>query len=126
MRYIKHLGSSYPPNRLSRAIVETFLEPMANRGVGVLVGRCIEHYGAGEAFLPLLEVFDRCCRATGGPGLVARLQRFAPTWLAQMPGLLSAQEHQALQREIVGATAPIHQTEPDCRSSQGRSIDRLI
>ncbi len=54
-------------------VVETFLEPMAERGVGVLLGRCIEHYGAGEAFMPLLEVFDRCCRATGGSGLIARL-----------------------------------------------------
>ncbi|MGH8532358.1 MAG: AAA family ATPase, partial [Gammaproteobacteria bacterium] len=85
-------------------VVETFLEPMANRGVSVLLGRCIEHYGAGEAFMPLLEVFERCCRATGGSGLIARLHRWAPTWLAQMPGLLSAQEHQDLQREVVGAT----------------------
>ncbi|MGH8654899.1 MAG: AAA family ATPase, partial [Gammaproteobacteria bacterium] len=85
-------------------VVETFLEPMANRGVGVLLGRCIEHYGAGEAFLPLLEVFDRCCRATGGSGLMARLHHWAPTWLAQMPGLLGVQEHQDLQREVVGAT----------------------
>jgi DNA-binding winged helix-turn-helix (wHTH) protein/tetratricopeptide (TPR) repeat protein len=85
-------------------VVESFLEPLADRGVGVLLGRCIEHYGAGEAFMPLLEVFDRCCRATGGSGLIARLQRFAPTWLAQMPGLLGAQEQEELQREVVGAT----------------------
>ncbi len=78
-------------------VVETFLEPMAGRGVGVLLGRCIEHYGAGEAFMPLLEVFDRCCRATGGSGLIARLHRWAPTWLAQMPGLLGAQEDKDLQ-----------------------------
>ncbi len=85
-------------------VVETFLEPMADRGVGVLSGRCIEHYGAGEAFMPLLEVFERCCRATGGSALITRLQRLAPTWLAQLPGLLGAQEHQDLQREVVGAT----------------------
>jgi DNA-binding winged helix-turn-helix (wHTH) protein len=85
-------------------VVEAFLEPLVNRGVGVLSGRCIERYGAGEAFLPLLEVLDRCCRSTGGSGLIAKLHHYAPTWLAQMPGLLDAQEHQALQREIVGAT----------------------
>ncbi len=85
-------------------LIETFLGPMADRGVGVLLGHCIEHYGAGEAFMPLLEVLDRCCRATGGSALITRLQRLAPTWLAQMPGLLSAQEHQALQGEVVGAT----------------------
>ncbi len=85
-------------------VVETFLEPMADRGVGLLLGRCIEHYGAGEAFLPVLEALDRCCRATGGSGLITRLQRWAPTWLAQMPGLLSAHENEELQRDIVGAT----------------------
>jgi len=68
------------------------------------LGRCIEHYGAGEAFLPVLEALDRCCRATGGSGLITRLQRWAPTWLAQMPGLLSAHENEELQRDIVGAT----------------------
>ncbi len=73
-------------------------------GSGVLLGRCIEHYGAGEAFLPVLEALDRCCRATGGSGLITRLQRWAPTWLAQMPGLLSAHENEELQRDIVGAT----------------------
>ncbi|MGH8531722.1 MAG: ATP-binding protein, partial [Gammaproteobacteria bacterium] len=70
----------------------------------VLLGRCIEHYGAGEAFLPILEALDRCCRATGGSGLITRLQRWAPTWLAQIPGLLSAHENEELQRDIVGAT----------------------
>ncbi|MGH2437103.1 MAG: AAA family ATPase, partial [bacterium] len=85
-------------------VVESFLDPLANRGIGVLLGRCIEHYGAGEAFLPVLEALDRCCRATGGSGLITRLQRWAPTWLAQMPGLLSAHENEELQRDIVGAT----------------------
>ncbi|MGH8611902.1 MAG: AAA family ATPase, partial [Gammaproteobacteria bacterium] len=85
-------------------VVESFLDPLAERGVGVLMGRCIEHYGAGEAFLPLLEVLDRCCRATAGSGLIARLRHWAPTWLAQMPGLLGAHENEELQRDIVGAT----------------------
>ncbi|MGH8616033.1 MAG: AAA family ATPase, partial [Gammaproteobacteria bacterium] len=85
-------------------VAERFLEPMAERGVGVLLGRCIEHYGAGEALMPVLEVLERCCRATGGSGLIARLRHWAPTWLAQMPRLLGAQEHEELQREIVGAT----------------------
>ncbi|MGH8535347.1 MAG: AAA family ATPase, partial [Gammaproteobacteria bacterium] len=85
-------------------VVESFLDPMAECGVGVLLGRCIEHYGAGEAFLPVLEALDRCCRATGGSALITRLQRWAPTWLAQMPGLLSAHENEELQRDIVGAT----------------------
>ncbi|MGH8614434.1 MAG: AAA family ATPase [Gammaproteobacteria bacterium] len=85
-------------------VVESFLDPLAERGVGVLLGRCIEHYGAGEAFLPVLEALDRCCRATGGSALITRLKRWAPTWLAQMPGLLSAHENEELQRDIVGAT----------------------
>ena len=48
-------------------------------------GQCIEHYGAGEAYLPLLDALGRLGRAPGGEGWW-RLRRYAPTWLAQLPG----------------------------------------
>jgi hypothetical protein len=51
-------------------------------------GQCVEHYGAGEAYLPVLEVLGRLCRGPGGKELVALLGQQAPTWLVQMPGLV--------------------------------------
>jgi DNA-binding winged helix-turn-helix (wHTH) protein/tetratricopeptide (TPR) repeat protein len=67
-------------------------------------GQCIEHYGAGEAYMPVLEALGRLCRARQGERLVALLRRHAPTWLAQMPTLLAATELEALQRTVAGTT----------------------
>lgn len=62
-------------------------------------GQCVEHYGAGEAYLPVLEALERLCRAPAGLPLRALLRQYAPTWLAQMPGLLTPADWEALQRE---------------------------
>jgi len=43
----------------------------------VLVGRgqCVEHYGAGEAYLPMLEALGRLCRQAGGGRILEVLRR---------------------------------------------------
>jgi predicted ATPase len=67
-------------------------------------GQCIEHYGAGEAYLPVLEAFGRLCREPGGERLVSLLTQYAPTWMVQLPSLLSDTEYDVLQRKTLGAT----------------------
>src|SRR5438034_1038032 len=67
-------------------------------------GQCIEHYGAGEAYLPVLEALGRLCREPGGEHLLELLGQQAPTWLVQLPALLSPAELEALQRKVLGAT----------------------
>jgi len=67
-------------------------------------GQCIEHYGAGEAYLPVLEALGQFCRQPGGEHVIAFLSRYAPTWLVQMPALVSDSELEALQRRVQGAT----------------------
>src|SRR2546428_12592546 len=67
-------------------------------------GQCIEHYGAGEAYLPLLEALGRLCREPGGERLLELLGQSAPTWLVQMPAVLRAAELETLQRKTAGAT----------------------
>ncbi len=67
-------------------------------------GQCIEHYGAGEAYLPVLEALSRLCRGPAGERLVPVLHQYAPMWLMQMPWLLSAVERETLTRELLGAT----------------------
>src|SRR5262249_50734965 len=67
-------------------------------------GQCIEHYGAGEPYLPVLEAMGRLCRAPAGERLIEFLTQHAPTWLVQMPALLSAAELEVLQRKTQGAT----------------------
>lgn len=68
----------------------------------VAEGRCVEHYGSGEAYLPILEAVSRLCRGAGRDHLPALLRRYAPTWLVQLPWLLDASEREALQRELQG------------------------
>jgi DNA-binding winged helix-turn-helix (wHTH) protein len=67
-------------------------------------GQCIEQYGAGEAYLPVLEALGRLGPQPGGERLLTILNQYAPTWLMQLPALLSAAELEAVQRRIQGAT----------------------
>jgi class 3 adenylate cyclase/predicted ATPase len=67
-------------------------------------GQCIEQYGPGEPYMPILEAFGRLCCTPEGKQVVTLLQQYAPTWLAQMPSLLTAAELEALQRTTQGAT----------------------
>jgi DNA-binding winged helix-turn-helix (wHTH) protein/predicted ATPase len=86
-------------------LVEAFLAQIAADGrVWIGRGQCIEHYGAGEAYLPVLEALGRLCREPGGGHLIEFLGQHAPTWLVQMPALLSATDLETQQRKTHGAT----------------------
>src|SRR5262245_24304062 len=67
-------------------------------------GQCIEHYGAGEAYLPVLDALGQLGRGPDGAQVVAGLEQYAPTWLVQMPALLAADALEAVQRRVLGAT----------------------
>ncbi|MGH8066340.1 MAG: AAA family ATPase, partial [Candidatus Entotheonellia bacterium] len=86
------------------ALVGTLIAQVAaTEDVRVGYGQCVDHYGAGEAYLPMLEALGRLGREPDGSRLVSVLRQYAPSWLAQMPALLPPAEWEALQR-IVGAT----------------------
>jgi hypothetical protein len=67
-------------------------------------GQCVEHYGSGEAYLPVLEALGHLCRQPGGEQVITLLGRHAPTWLAQMPGLIGDVELETVERRVQGAT----------------------
>ncbi len=67
-------------------------------------GQCVEHYGVGEAYLPVLEALGRLCRQSESENLTVLLGRQAPTWLAQLPGLVGEAEFEVLLRKVQGAT----------------------
>ena len=71
--------------------------------VAITWANCVEQYGSGEPYQPLLDALMRLCRGPGGERTIATLERYAPMWLAQLPGVLEPREAAALQQRLVGA-----------------------
>ena len=67
-------------------------------------GQCIDHYGAGEAYLPLLEAFGQMGQAVNGTRVIEVLRQHAPSWLLQLPALWSRLDVPMLQQRALGAT----------------------
>jgi predicted ATPase/DNA-binding winged helix-turn-helix (wHTH) protein len=87
------------------SLVKAFLQGLGDRGdLRLASGQCIEPYGAGEPYLPILESMSRLCRAPGGARVIDVLTRHAPSWLAQMPGLLATAEGDARRPPAAGTT----------------------
>lgn len=94
------------------ALIETFLDRLtdaltvATNPLPVLIarGQCLDQYGSGEAYLPVLDALGRLCRGPARALLVELLRRHAPTWLVQMPWLIKESERDAVARETLGAT----------------------
>jgi DNA-binding winged helix-turn-helix (wHTH) protein/tetratricopeptide (TPR) repeat protein len=87
------------------ALVETFVAQVAATApVWIAHGQCIDQYGAGEPYLPLLEALGRLCRGAEGDAIVAVLHQVAPSWLVHLPAVVSAGEREALARLARGST----------------------
>jgi DNA-binding winged helix-turn-helix (wHTH) protein/tetratricopeptide (TPR) repeat protein len=86
-------------------VLEAFLARAASdRDVLIARGACLEHYGAAEAYLPVLEGFGRLLREPGAERVIRVLETHAPTWLAQLPWLENRGDRAALRREFLGGT----------------------
>ncbi|HEY0800996.1 MAG TPA: AAA family ATPase, partial [Steroidobacteraceae bacterium] len=88
------------------ALAEAFRRQVAvgERSVRIAHGQCVEGYGSKEAYGPMLDALGRLCRGPQGEPIVQILAAEAPTWLAQLPALLTRERREMLQREILGAT----------------------
>jgi predicted ATPase/DNA-binding winged helix-turn-helix (wHTH) protein len=88
------------------ALAEGFQRRVAfgEKSIRIAHGQCIEGYGSKEAYGPVLDALGRLCRGPRAEPLVEILSSEAPTWLAQLPGLLTRERREMLQREISGAT----------------------
>ncbi len=70
------------------ALVDTFVRQIAQKQpLWIGHGQCIEHYGVGEAYLPVLEAMGRLGRGVDGSQVVSILRRYAPSWLTYLPSL---------------------------------------
>ena len=100
-------------------IVEAFLsQNFQNTDAWVAKGQCIGHYGAGEAYLPLLDALGGLAQKHAKE-LTEILTHYAPTWLQHLPVLdnmldnpnqheKSTDVHpESMLREITGALEAI-------------------
>jgi DNA-binding winged helix-turn-helix (wHTH) protein/tetratricopeptide (TPR) repeat protein len=88
------------------ALAQTFRDQVAagERSGRIAQGQCIEGYGTKEPYGPMLDALGRLCRDAQAAPIVHVLSTEAPTWLAQLPALLTREHREMLQREILGAT----------------------
>lgn len=80
-------------------LVDTFTAHLDTNPEAVWVGygQCVDHYGIGEAYLPIVEALGRLCQRAGGDAFVTLLRQYAPSWLVQMPALLTPSERHSLE-----------------------------
>jgi DNA-binding winged helix-turn-helix (wHTH) protein/tetratricopeptide (TPR) repeat protein len=82
-------------------LIEHFIASLAD--TICIRGQCVEQHGGGEPYLPVLEALGELCRRDGAAAPL--LRAVAPTWLLQLPWLSSADERDALRRELAGVGA---------------------
>ena len=87
------------------ALVETFLMHLdAVDTLWLGRGQCIEHYGAGEPYLPVLQALSELGGRADRDYFLTVLRQHAPSWLVQLPALVSPTERETLQRQTTGVT----------------------
>jgi DNA-binding winged helix-turn-helix (wHTH) protein len=88
------------------ALAEEFQRRVAvgERSVRIVHGQCTEGHGSREAYGPMLDAMGQLCRGPQAEPIIQILFTEAPTWLAQLPTLLTREHRATLQREILGAT----------------------
>ncbi len=86
-------------------VVEAFLASLAGEPrLWRAWGQCLQQYGAGEAYLPVLAALGQLGREPGREPLLEVLSRYAPTWLLQLPAMASPAALEAAERRAPGAT----------------------
>lgn len=85
-------------------LVDALRARAAVAGCLVAHGKCLEHHGAAEPYLPVLEAVGRLCATPDGAPITALLRRHAPSWFAQLSGLLEPGEAAAVERQLGGTT----------------------
>ena len=64
-------------------------------------GRCVEFYGLNEAYLPLLDALEQLCRGEQDDLVISELDRYAPSWLLQLPEFVT--DRASLERRVQGS-----------------------
>ena len=84
-------------------LLNAFLERLNGAAGDYLIGngRCVEFYGLNEAYLPVLDALEQLCQGRHSRTVVSNLDRFAPSWLLQLPEFVDDSE--VLMRRVQGS-----------------------
>ncbi len=86
-------------------LVDAFVARLASDpSITVARAHCVDREGAGEPYMPVLEILEGLARDGGADTIVELLRGHAPTYLAQIASLLPAAEMQAV-RALLGTGA---------------------
>ncbi|HKA17933.1 MAG TPA: AAA family ATPase [Blastocatellia bacterium] len=86
-------------------LVEAFVaKATAGADIWAARGQCLEQFGAGEPFLPVLDALSRLCRGPDQTRVIELLHKRAPTWLAQMPWIAATYHEVQMKQQLLGAT----------------------
>ncbi len=86
-------------------LIDRFVDDLEREGSAWIArGQCLEQYGKGEAYLPVLEAIGRLARDDGAPELADVLRRHAPTWVRQLPALETRRTTAVGKREAIVPT----------------------
>jgi DNA-binding winged helix-turn-helix (wHTH) protein/predicted ATPase len=86
-------------------VIDAFIKSLpAFDDVITAQGQCIEQYGAGEAYMPILDALERMCEGKGGEHAASLLRGYAPSWLVNLPGIAGPEERAELERRFIGIT----------------------
>jgi DNA-binding winged helix-turn-helix (wHTH) protein len=86
------------------ALIQEFLRrTIASSNVWVAASQCVEGFGGTEAYYPILDALTKLCKDGDGSTIIQKISSLAPTWAIQMPGQISPERRQVLQRQIAGA-----------------------
>src|SRR5262245_52476215 len=88
-------------------LIDVFVGSVGRRdspAVWIGRGQCVEHYGSGEPYLPVMTALGSLARSDEHGMLMPVLRRYAPSWLVQLPALLDSDERDALQRQVIAPT----------------------
>lgn len=87
-------------------LLHEFLRRAADRrDTLVAAGECVPHYGSEEPYLPAIGALERLVAKVGETHAADILRRYAPAWLAQLPGLAAPEEQAQLAPTVLGTTA---------------------
>jgi tetratricopeptide (TPR) repeat protein len=94
------------PGTGKTALANEFLRrARPDKEVTVARGRCVEHYGAGEAYLPILDVVGALLAGPGRPYALEILRTYAPSWCLQLPAAAPSPELvEQFKQQTVGVT----------------------